>query len=930
YFCSAIVLFDEEQEPTFVATAGFEDNNFDLVEEYKTGKAMPCREKALNSSSPVIEDYREEKCEECLLVEKCKSGRAVMVRLGYEEKIYGLMTVFVPDKFSNLDEELDLLQEAAGDLGFAFSSLEAQEELARTEENLRVTFDSVGDGLISTDTDGRVVRMNSVAEELTGWSSEEAGGEPLAEVFEIVNSNSGKTVKNPAEKVLATDKVVELGNDTTLISRDGSEYQIANSGAPIKKADDEIIGVVMVFRDISEKYKLQEKIKRSEKRYRSLFSRMNEGMALHEIVHNEAGEPVDYKILDVNSKFEEILDLDKEQVVGRKATEVYESEQPPYFERYLEVVREDKTLDFETYYPPADKHFHISVFSPEKGKFATIFLDITDRVKIQEALEESEQHYRRLFETAQDGMLIVDASSGEIKDANPFIHEILGYAQEELVGKKLWNIGTFQDVVENHQRFEELIDRGYIRYEDLPLEDKSGREVPVEFVSNTYKAGDDEVLQCNIRDISQRKEAEERFKESHRQLQTLFGNLPGIAYRCLYDEDWTMQFISEGCRKLTGYQSDELLDGDDLSYNKIIHPEDREKVRREVQSGVNNDEPFEMVYRIKTRGGEIKWVREQGEGVFDEEGEVEFLEGLITDVTEREQVKIKLQAEKKFLNQILETSPVGIVVFNHEGTIEQVNERALDIFNRSESEVIGLSYDAVDWQAFDETGESIEVEKLPFNEVMKTGEAVYNREFGICQPDEAEMWLSVSMAPVRNEQGKITRTIAAMEDITRRREIENKLRASLEEKDTMLQEIHHRVKNNLQVICSLLDMQKQQADEEAQKALSDAHSRVYSMALVHENIYRTESLAEIEIQDYLEKLIDLIEQSQGEVTGDIQINQEIDPEITLQLETAIPCALILNELISNAYEHAFSDEQEDPRVSVSFERMGAENNYDYL
>ena len=141
--------------------------------------------------------------------------------------------------------------------------------------------------------------------------------------------------------------------------------------------------------------------------------------------------------------------------------------------------------------------------------------DMTGPVDKERELKKSEERYRRLFETAQDGMLILDAETGKIKDANPYIQDLLGYSKEELVGKELWEIGTFKNVVENRERFEDLVEKGYIRYEDLPLKTKDGERAPVEFVSNTYEAGGEKVVQCNIRDISERKEAEEREEFLH-------------------------------------------------------------------------------------------------------------------------------------------------------------------------------------------------------------------------------------------------------------------------------------------------------------------------------------------------------------------------------------------------------------------------------
>jgi PAS domain S-box-containing protein len=123
------------------------------------------------------------------------------------------------------------------------------------------------------------------------------------------------------------------------------------------------------------------------------------------------------------------------------------------------------------------------------------------------ALRLSELRYRRLFESAKDGILILDASTGQITDVNPFMVDLLGYTREEYLGKALWEIGTFKDVAASKSAFLELQHQQYIRYEDLPLTTKDGRQADGEFVSNVYPEGDHEVIQCNIRDISKKKAA---------------------------------------------------------------------------------------------------------------------------------------------------------------------------------------------------------------------------------------------------------------------------------------------------------------------------------------------------------------------------------------------------------------------------------------
>jgi PAS domain S-box-containing protein len=135
--------------------------------------------------------------------------------------------------------------------------------------------------------------------------------------------------------------------------------------------------------------------------------------------------------------------------------------------------------------------------------------DITERTQVEAVLAASEVRYRRLFETAQDGILLLDAHTGEIVDVNPFLENLLAYTHDEMVGRELWEIGPFKDVAAAKTAFEELQHERYIRYEDLPLQTKDGRRIDVEFVSNVYAVNGNDIIQCNIRDITERKHAEE-------------------------------------------------------------------------------------------------------------------------------------------------------------------------------------------------------------------------------------------------------------------------------------------------------------------------------------------------------------------------------------------------------------------------------------
>jgi PAS domain S-box-containing protein len=146
-------------------------------------------------------------------------------------------------------------------------------------------------------------------------------------------------------------------------------------------------------------------------------------------------------------------------------------------------------------------------------------IDITERRQSEEVLMASETRYRRLFETAQDGILILDADTGQISDVNPFLVQMLGYSHEDFLGKNLWEIGAFKDIEASKAAFLELQTKGYVRYADLPLETRDGRHIDVEFVSNVYLVNSQKVIQCDIRDITAHKHAEELVIKSLDQVQ---------------------------------------------------------------------------------------------------------------------------------------------------------------------------------------------------------------------------------------------------------------------------------------------------------------------------------------------------------------------------------------------------------------------------
>ena len=186
-------------------------------------------------------------------------------------------------------------------------------------------------------------------------------------------------------------------------------------------------------------------------------------------------------------------------------------------------------------------------------------------------------------------------------------------------------------------------------------------------------------------------------QESERRMATLLGNLPGMAYRCRNDSGWTMSFVSDGCLGLTGYKPEEFTSNPGMSFDQIIHPEDRQHVRKLVEGAVANDEPFTLEYRIIDKSGDLKWVWERGRAVLLGAEDETRLEGFITDITERRRSEEALQDEAMRRRLLIDQSRDGIVVLDQKGKVYEANKRFCEMLGYSEKETHELH--VWDWDA---------------------------------------------------------------------------------------------------------------------------------------------------------------------------------------------------------------------------------------
>src|ERR1700726_666150 len=274
----------------------------------------------------------------------------------------------------------------------------------------------------------------------------------------------------------------------------------------------------------------------------------------------------------------------------------------------------------------------------------------------EQAIRASELSYRRLFEAAKDGILILDAATGRISDVNPFLIELLGFSLSEMVGKTVGELSPFKDIESNKAMLERLKRYGYVRYEDLPLETTDGRQIAVEFVSNVYQAGDKEVIQCNIRDITGRKRAQEEIRnlnvtleqrviertaqlqaanqvlrESEERFRLLVEGVQDCAIFMLGPQGHVISW-NKGAERIKGYKADEIIG---KHFSCFYPPEGiaQGKPEQELRTAMEQGHANEQGWRVRKDGQQF-WANVEITAIFEEGGCLQGFAKITRDLTE--------------------------------------------------------------------------------------------------------------------------------------------------------------------------------------------------------------------------------------------------------------------------------------------------------
>jgi PAS domain S-box-containing protein len=435
----------------------------------------------------------------------------------------GVITFYASEPGFFNEPIVRLLQEQSDDISFALVNLDheeqritAENELKNSELRYRRLFETAQDAILILDGDtGEIIDANKFILDMLGYPLDYFVSRHLWELGFLKD----KSFAQNAFAKLKTEGYIRY-EDLPLETKEGRAISVEFVSNVYLVGKKRIIQCNI--RDITERKMAHEILQVSETRYRRLFETARDGIL---ILDRDSGE-----IIDANTFIINMLGYPLSDFIGRQlwelgflkdtslAREAFAKLKTEGYIRYEDLpleTKEGKAISVE---------FVSNVYCVGNRSIIQCNIrDITERKMAHEILQVSETRYRRLFETAQDGILILDRDSGEIIDANTFIINMLGYPLSDFIGRQLWELGFLKDKSLAREAFAKLKTDWYIRYEDLPLETKQGKAISVEFVSNVYCVGDRRIIQCNIRDVTERKRAEEALALASRKLNLMSG-----------------------------------------------------------------------------------------------------------------------------------------------------------------------------------------------------------------------------------------------------------------------------------------------------------------------------------------------------------------------------------------------------------------------
>lgn len=764
----------------------------------------------------------------------------------------------------------------------------AEEALLESEERFRTILYSIGEGVITTDTEGKIKIMNPVAELLTGWSQQEALGRPLEEVFQIIHEETRVQVEVPVRKVLREGIVVGLANHTVLIAKDGKEYPIADSGAPIRSDNGEIVGVVLIFRDQSVERKAEIALRESEKRFKLLYKNVP---LSYQSLDNQA------RLIDVNPTWLKTMGYKRKEVIGRFFGDFMTPESAELIKgRFANFIEKGEIHDYQFDMVRKDgSKFLVSydgrISYDENGQFKSthcIFTDITQRQKAENALKESESKFRSLFENSSVGISVTSIDG--VMKLNKAFAEMLGYTQEEL-SNITWKAITYPDDIQRNIELNESLIKGEAtsyRFEKRYIH-KNGSIIWADISITLQRDNNNQPLYyiTSINNITQRKQAEEAIMNEKQLLRTLIDNLPVTIY--VKDYEARKMVANKADLEIIGVATEaEVLGKTDLeTFNDVIGARGYEDDLKVIQTGtpvINREEVF------KDKNGDQRWLLTSKIPLYDQGGNIIGLVGIGRDITEQKKANETIQK----LSKSIEQSPSTVVITDVEGNIEYVNPKFTEITGYTTEEALGQNPRIL------KSGEMPPEVYKNMWDTISLGE-VWRGELQNKKKNGELYWEWVTMTSIKNEEGLITNYIAIKEDISARKKMEADLiiaKEKAEENDRLksafLANMSHEIRTPLNSIVGfseLLSDPEFQSDDRYEFARIITNSGNNLLAIISDimDISKIEA-GQVEVRKNVFSAKGLIQ--------DIYMEYKLKAkakEIELQISPALPSEEILIE-----------------------------------
>ncbi len=409
------------------------------------------------------------------------------------------------------------------------------------------------------------------------------------------------------------------------------------------------------------------------------------------------------KIIEVNDQILSLFDKSKEEFKNLKRTDIFPQKAIKELNKQLKNNKDFVPVDtfiIDKGGFKVEVEITTELITEDENKYIIDTLCFKNNesassknsdISIDNLIKETETKYKVLFDSANDSIFLIKDTL--IVELNAKALEMFGGTNEDLLGKTPAELSPeFQPDGKNSNELasEKLqkIENGIPQFFEWQHKKLDGTLFDAEVSLNSFKINNDTYILAIVRDITRRKQTENDLVESRKSLSSLLKNLPGIAYRCKNDKDWTMEYISEGSLALLGYDYAQIVESKNVNYGDIIYKEDREYVWAEIQAALEKKESFRIVYRIKSADGKIKWVWEQGSGTFDEEtGEILYIEGLINEITEQKLTEDALRASEIKFRSLVEESLVGVYIIQ-DNKFSYVNPRFAEIFGYTADEII--------------------------------------------------------------------------------------------------------------------------------------------------------------------------------------------------------------------------------------------------